>query len=69
MGDNHMSVKPGDVLTIDEREVYVTESMMVVNSSLACQICNYVDDSAIMLGGTIYWLCEYGHENKVVMYE
>jgi hypothetical protein len=63
-----LNLKPGDVVTIDEQDVYVTESM-IAEGSLACQVCNEVSFQALLMGGTLFWLCEHGHENKVTLYE
>jgi hypothetical protein len=55
-----MNIKAGDI--------YVTESM-IAGGSLSCQTCDDVSSQGLLLGGTLFWLCEYGHENKVTLYE
>jgi hypothetical protein len=63
-----MNIKAGDTITIDEKDIYVTESM-IAGGSLSCQTCDDVSSQGLLLGGTLFWLCEYGHENKVTLYE
>lgn len=63
-----MNIKAGETLVIDEKEVYVTEDM-IATGSLSCQTCNSVSFEALLLNGVLYWLCDFGHENKVTLYE
>lgn len=63
-----MNIKAGDTITVDEKEVYVTENM-IAEGTLSCQTCDDTSYDALLLGGTLYWLCDHGHENKVVLYE
>ena len=57
-----------DPIIIDGEEYQVTEEM-IFGGSYACMTCNALSNESINIGGTLYWICPSGHNNKVVLYE
>lgn len=55
-------------INVDGEEIRVTDEM-IFGGSFSCQTCNFVDHEAVMLAGTLYWVCPNGHGSKVVLYE
>lgn len=59
-----MKIEAGMTIVYDDKDVYVTESMLV-NGSLSCMTCNEVCGDGVMINGHLFWICEYGHENDI----
>jgi hypothetical protein len=57
-----------DPIIIDGEEFAVTEEM-IFGGSYSCMTCEAPSDTSINIGGTLYWVCPAGHNNKVVLYE
>jgi hypothetical protein len=55
-------------IEVEGETINVTEDM-IFGGSLACQTCTLINDYAVMVAGTLYWVCDNGHGSKVVLYE
>lgn len=55
-------------IDVDGETINVTDEM-IFGGSFSCQTCNALDHEAVMIAGTLYWVCKNGHGSKVVLYE
>jgi hypothetical protein len=48
---------------------YQITDEMIFGGSYSCMTCNANSEESINIGGTLYWICPVGHNNKIVLYE
>lgn len=67
MAGDYMSDEPR-FITVDDKEIIITDDM-IFGGSYSCTSCNAPSREAIMIAGTLYWVCPNGHDCEVVLYE